>query len=151
MRPTRLVTLVAVALAAAAGAFGLLLVGYGDIPAVPLTAPVSLAVLAAGEGYVAPSVRARLAGRPRTRPILPLTVARMAAFAKASGLVGALAVGAYVGLLGYVASHRGGRTATHDTVSAGLGLAAAVGLTAAALALEWVCRVPGRPGGGGRA
>jgi len=68
---------------------------------------VNAAALTAGllwpKGYTASTTAARLAGRHGTKPIHPLTVARVAVLAKASSPVGALATGAYAGFLGYVA------------------------------------------------
>ena len=49
------------------------------------------------------AVRARLAGRPNTKPIMPITVARFAALARASSLAAAVVTGAWAGVLLYTA------------------------------------------------
>ena len=58
-----------------------------------------LVVLAAAEGYTAVTTSARLAGRPGTQPIHPITVARIAALAKATSPVAAVFAGCYAGFL----------------------------------------------------
>jgi hypothetical protein len=107
---------------------------------------VFLAVLAAAEGYTASTTRARLAGRPRTQPIHPITVARIAALAKATSPVAALAAGAYAGVLGYVAQLVGPHPAD-DLRTSVIGVVASVILVVAALAMERVCRVKTPPKG----
>ena len=140
MKPTRL-SLLAV-LAVAAGVVGYVLTSafYGDLPPLPLYAPVFLVVLAAAEGYTAVTTAARLAGRPGTQPIHPLTVARIAALAKATSPVAALAAGAYAGCLAYVAQLSAAH-ARDDLRTSAIGVAASLLLTVAALAMERVCRV----------
>ena len=118
---------------------------YGSIPPVPPTAAFTLFGLAVAELFLAPSVRARLEGRPRTKPILPLTVARTAALAKASSTLGALAAGCWVGVLAYAGFRLELPYARRDAVRAALGLAASLLLVVAALRLERVCRVPDPP------
>jgi len=140
VKPTRVSVLVL--LAAAAGGIGYLLTSsfYADLPPLPLYAPVFLVVLAAAEGYTAATTAARLAGRPGTQPIHPLTVARIAALAKATSPVAALAAGAYAGCLAYVAQLSGPH-ARDDLRTAAIGVGASVLLAVAALAMERVCRV----------
>lgn len=103
-------------------------------------APLFIGVLAVADGYVAWVTRARLAGRPRTKPISPLTVARLAAFAKASTIVGALLAGGYAALLGRTAQV-GSDIARHDLRVAIAGLVCSAALSVAGLTLEAVCRV----------
>lgn len=145
MRPTRLRDLLAASVVA--GALGWLLVRwfYGDLPPLPPTAAMTTFLLAVIELLLAPSVTARLAGRPRTKPIMPIAVARLAAFAKASSLLGALVAGAWVGVGGYLLRRLELRHAQQDLVIAGISLAAAVLLVVAALRLEKACRVPDPP------
>jgi hypothetical protein len=83
----------------------------------------------------------------------PLLVARIAVLAQASAWVGAGFAGVWAGVLAYVASSMGRlEAATGDTVTSALGLVFSIGLVAAALWLESVCRVPpGDPGAGARA
>jgi hypothetical protein len=109
--------------------------------ALPRTPVISVAIVALVEAELGRGVRARLAGRPRTKPILPITVARYAALSRASSIAGALIAGAWAGVLLYTAP-RGGQpsVAGADTITAGLGIASGVALTAAALWLEYGCR-----------
>lgn len=150
MRPTAGAQLLG--LAAAAGAVSLLLSRLADsLLRLPLPAVIVIAVIALVEVPLARSVRARLAGRPRTRPILPSTVARVAALAQASSLTGALTAGAWLGLLADRVPRLGAADAARtDAIVAGAGVATAVLLVVAALRLEGVCRVPDPPGGGRR-
>jgi hypothetical protein len=118
---------------------------YSDLPPLPSTAALSTALLAAAVAFAAPSVRGRLAGRPGTKPILPMVVARMAALAKACSALGALLVGAWGGVGVYLAPRLEAATPRRDAVTAGLGFIAALALVAAALWLENVCRVKNPP------
>jgi hypothetical protein len=144
VRPTRISVLVALTVLAGVVAYLLTSSFYGDLPPLPLYGPVFLVVLAAAEGYTASTTAARLAGRPRTQPIHPLTVARIAALAKATSPVAALAAGAYAGGLGYVAQ-LAGQHARDDLRTCVVGVVAALLLAGAALAMEHVCRVKTPP------
>jgi hypothetical protein len=147
MSPTRPALLVAVFLLAGGLAYLLSEVYYASVPPLPGYAPATLFVLALAEAYSAYVVRQRLPVRRmppavghRWRPLAPIAVARIAALAKASSLVGAVAAGGYGGLLLFVLV--GLRVApTADRQVAALGLAAGLLLAAAALALESSCRV----------
>ena len=140
MRPTRVPVLVALAVLAGVVAYLLTSSFYSDLPPLPLYAPVFLVVLAGAEGYTAQTTAARLAGRPRTQPIHPITVARIAALAKATSPVAAIAAGAYAGCLGYVAQLSGPH-ARDDVRTSIVGVVAATVLAVAALSMEHVCRV----------
>lgn len=144
MRPTRWWTLLLLAAAAAAIAYLLTAAFYARMASPPGYAPVSLLLLAVAEAYTAALTRARLAGRAGTRPINPLVAARLAALAKASSPVGALALGLYAGFLVHVA-RQAGPVAANDTRTAAIGTGAGVALVLAALALERVCRVKRPP------
>lgn len=147
MTPTRWRDLALLALAALP--FGVLLgmVAYSDLPPLPYTFAATTLVLAVAELFLAPSVRNRLAGRPRTKPIMPMVVARTAAFAKASSALGALSFGFWLGLTGYLLPKVGDFDAARsDTVRAGVTVGSAVVLVFAALRLEKVCRAPDPPG-----
>ena len=144
MRPTRPAVLLAVAVAAGVVSYLLTSNLYADLPSLPLYGPVFLVLLAAAEGYTASTTRARLAGRPRTEPIHPITVARIAALAKATSPVAALLAGGYAGFLGYVAQLDGPHPRS-DLRACVAGVAASAVLTAAALAMEHVCRVKSPP------
>ena len=140
MKPTRLSVLAVLAVVAGVVSYLLTSAFYGDLPPLPLYAPIFLIVLAAAEGYTAVTTSARLAGRPGTQPIHPLTVARIAALAKATSPVAALATGAYAGVLVYVAQLSSSH-ARDDLRTSIVGVAASLLLTVAALGMERVCRV----------
>ena len=140
MKPTRVSVLIAVALIAGVAGYLLTTAYYSDVPSLPLYGPIFLLVLAAAEAYTASTTAARLAGRPGTKPIHPITVARIAALAKATSPIGALAAGAYAGFLGHVAGIDSPQ-ATRDVRTAAVGAAAGLLLVVAALFMERVCRV----------
>jgi hypothetical protein len=144
LRPTRpLGVAVAAGLGLLAG-LGLFGLGYAALPALPTTAPVSLALIAAAELFLAGSVRARLAGRPGTRPVLPEVVARTAVVARASVLVAGAAAGFWLGAVAVVAPKVADlAVARRDTAVAGGALVLSIGLLLAALRLERACRIPG--------
>jgi hypothetical protein len=109
--------------------------------ALPRTPVLSVAIVALVEAELGRGVRARLAGRPGTKAILPITVSRYAALARASSIAGAVVAGAWAGVLLYTAP-RGGQpsVAGDDTLTSALGIASGVALVAAALWLEFGCR-----------
>jgi len=145
MKPTSIRFLVAVAVVVGAIVYIVVALSYGDLPPVPVFAPVTLAFLGVAELFTAASVQARLQHQPGTRPIDPLVVARLVALAKASSFVGALAFGAYGAILGYVAQALDNPHKSHDAAAGGFGAAAGLLLVIAGLVLERVCRVPGPP------
>jgi hypothetical protein len=144
VKPTRAPVLVALVLFAGVASYVLTRLFYADVPSPPTIAPLWLLLLALTEAYTAQLTRGRLVGRTGTKPINPLVVARLAALAKASSPVGALATGAYAGFLAKVAM-TDGPAAHNDTRTAIAGVACGVVLTVAALALERVCRVKPPP------
>lgn len=131
--------------AAAGGLVYLLLSGYHSLlPALSIDGPITVGMLGIIDAYVAWVTRGRLAGRPGTRPIEPITVARLAALGKASALVGAPIAGVAAGLLGRVLQLDS--VVAHGDVRAGAaGIAAGAVLAAAGMALETVCRVKQPP------
>jgi hypothetical protein len=137
--PTRPWLLVVLAIAAGGVAYVLTAQFYADVPSPPTFAPLSLLLIALAEAYLASTTRARMTGRPGTRPIEPIFVAKLAALAKATSPVGALALGAYTGFLVHVARTTS-NAANHDTKTAALGMGCSLGLVAAALLLERTCR-----------
>ena len=143
MKPTRLSALVVAAVAAGVPAYLLLRLRYEDLAAFPRLAPAGLLLLGLAEGYQAVSVRNRLRGKGRRIP--PMVVARLAAFAKASSLTGALFAGVYAALLGLTVPALDKPAFRGDAVTGALGVAAAVVLVVVALALERACRVPRPP------
>lgn len=146
MRPTSVLGLVA--LAALVGVVSWVLTGvvYNSLPPLPAYAPVTLGVLAAAEAYWAWAIRSRVhrRGSPRVRPMAALWVARSLALAKASSLVGALALGAYAGFLAYVGEKIHAPEHSHDALVSGAGVGTALLLSVTALLLERACRVPPR-------
>ncbi|MDQ1712169.1 MAG: hypothetical protein QOE45_1619 [Frankiaceae bacterium] len=140
-------TLAFVALVAGVTTYTVFRAFYGSLPPLPRTITPSVFLLAVAELFLAPSVRARLEGRPRTKPILPIGVARTAAFAKASSAIGALVAGCLLGVGAYALSRWDVRAARTDGIRAAAGIAAALLLVVAALRLENVCRVPKPPDG----
>jgi hypothetical protein len=94
------------------------------------------------EAYTAMAFRARLDGRPGTKPIMPIIVARYAALAKASSLAAVIAGGIWTGLFAFAIVNRGiFKYAARDAWVSGAGVVASLLLAAAALFLERTCRV----------
>lgn len=109
--------------------------------ALPRTPVISVAVAALVEAQLGRAVRARLHGNPQTRPIMPITVARFAALARASSLAGAAVLGAWAGVLIYTLPRGAQPTvARTDSITSGLGVASGLALLAGALFLERGCR-----------
>jgi hypothetical protein len=121
---------------------------YNELPPLPMFAGVTLFVLAVTEAAFGASLRSRIRrsaqGRPAEgRPLQPLTAARAVALAKASSILGAIMLGAWLGVLGYVLPRRAELTAAADDLpSTIIGVVCAALLIAAALWLEWCCRTP---------
>jgi Protein of unknown function (DUF3180) len=150
MRPTRVGTLVLVALVVGALAWAALRVmesRSGGLPEIPLTAPGTIAFLAAILAGFALSIRSRLRARrerrPDARPVDPLLAARLVVTAKASALVGAGLTGAYAGFLVVLLVELGTNDRRGLLLRAGVCVVAGIVLVVAALALERACRVPG--------
>ena len=109
--------------------------------ALPRTPVISVAIVALVELELGRGTRARLGGRPGTKPIMPITVARFAALARASSIAGAVVAGAWAGVLVYTAPRGNQPTvAGADTITSALGVASGVLFLAAALWLEQGCR-----------
>ncbi|GAB3466755.1 DUF3180 domain-containing protein [Actinophytocola sediminis] len=128
-----------------AAGIGYLLVNtfYAQLPPIPRYAGGTLLVLAVVEGALGASLRARIRDHDPARPVQPLTAARAVALAKASSLLGAIMLGAWLALLGYVLPRRPDITAAAlDTPGAVIGIGCSVVLIGAALYLEWCCRTP---------
>jgi hypothetical protein len=142
MTPTRIRTLLAAAVVCGVVAWLLLRAIYVSLPPLPWTGVPGLLVLAAAETWSGRSLRARLEGRGR--PIPPIAVARMAALAKASSLAAAIIGGLAAGFFGYVAGSLTKASYRADAFAAGGTVIAAAALVAAALYLEYGCRVPPR-------
>ncbi|CAL9461805.1 hypothetical protein SUDANB121_02668 [Nocardiopsis dassonvillei] len=112
------------------------------LPPMPWTAIPTLLLLAFAEGFTAGRTRRRIRRAAGTEPIPPLSAARLVALAKASVLAAALFGGFCAGVALTVLD--GLALPVHREVfltALGTALAAAV-LAAAALYLEYACRVP---------
>ncbi|RZS41214.1 uncharacterized protein DUF3180 [Herbihabitans rhizosphaerae] len=117
---------------------------YGDLPRLPTFAGVTLLVLAVIELVLALTLRTRI--RRDIRQVDGITVARVVALAKASSLLGAIMLGAWLAVLVYVVPERDELPAAqHDTTSSVIGAVCAGALIAAALWLEHCCRTPDEP------
>lgn len=146
--PTRLRDLAAVAVVAGLALWILARYHYGLFPSLPWPAGLTLYLLAALEVVVAFLVRARVAdGKlgPGRGQLHPINVARSMALAKASALLGAIAVGGWAGLLVYLLDHRELDVARGDLPAAVVGAIGGLLLVAAALWLEYCCRAPDDP------
>jgi hypothetical protein len=142
MRPTRLSTLTLVALGFAAVTWLIVRSAYQSLPPLPWTgmpALLAVAFLEAGSGW---DLRRRITGRRGVKRADPLLVSRMFVLARASSLGGALIAGVTLGFIGYLSSQLSAVQPRHDMVTAGITCGAAVVLVAAALFLEYCCRVP---------
>ncbi|OAA18147.1 Protein of unknown function (DUF3180) [Frankia sp. EI5c] len=145
MRPTHVRDLVSVAVVVGASVYLLLWWRYRSMPQIPATTSLSVLLVGLIELQTASLTKRRLAGRPGTRPILPLTVARLAALAKATSVVAAAFAGGWTAVLAYTAPRTDEfGTAGADALAAGLGLGATAVLLAGGLVLERVCRIPDR-------
>jgi hypothetical protein len=119
---------------------------YSAVPPLPTLAGATFAVIALIETWFAFAIRARINRKPGAKPIQALTAVRAVALAKASSLIGAVMVGAWIGVLVYVLpltdtiSVAGG-----DTRASIVGLISSAGLIAAGLWLEHCCRTPEDP------
>jgi hypothetical protein len=147
--PTRPRDLVLPALGTAVVVHLLVRIGYGSLPPFPLTAGVPLAVLGLAEAVAGSVLRARVRHRPGTRPVEALVAARAVLVARASALAGAIMVGVWAGLLGYVAPRSADiAAAAGDAAAAVVGLVGALALVAGALWLQYCCRTPDQPDDG---
>jgi hypothetical protein len=143
MHFTRARDLAAAGLVAAVLVHLLVRVLYGQLPAMPTFAGVTLLVLAVVEAVLAFSLRTRIRNPREGKPLQPLTAARAVALAKASSLLGAIMLGAWLGLGAYVLPRRAEITAAAaDFRSTVVGVICSALLIAAALWLEWCCRTP---------
>ncbi|MDQ3786716.1 MAG: DUF3180 domain-containing protein [Actinomycetota bacterium] len=143
MHFTRARDLAAAGLVAAVLVHLLVRVLYGQLPAMPTFAGVTLLVLAVIEAALGFSLRTRIRNPREGKPLQPLTAARAVALAKASSLLGAIMLGAWLGLGVYVLPRRAEITAAAaDFRSTVVGVICSALLIAAALWLEWCCRTP---------
>ena len=146
MKPTRARSLLLTGVLAAAVTWALLTVIYSKLPPLSWTGIPALVLAAAVEAWTGRDLRARIMGNnPGTKPLSPLFVARMVVLAKASSLVGALLAGVSVGFIGYLSDKTDAATPRSDLITASISFGSCLILIAAALFLEYCCRVPGGP------
>ena len=145
MKPTRTRTLVLIIVLAAAVTWAVLDAIYASLPPLTWTGVPALLIAAGAEAWLGRDLRARIQGRRGTRPAPPLFVARMVALAKASSQTAALLAGICAGFMIYLSDMTGAPTPRADLVDASLSFGACLVLLAAALFLEFCCRVPGNP------
>jgi hypothetical protein len=145
MTPTRPRTLLAVLAVAAAVTWILLSPLYTHLPPLPWTDVPALIIAAVAEALAGRDIRNRVLGRRGAKPAPPIFVARMAVIAKASSQVAALLAGVACGFIFYLSGLVNDSIPRRDLVTASVGLVASLLLMAAALYLEWCCRVPRHP------
>ena len=149
MGPTRKRDLAIGTALATIAAYLLVILVYRWFPPITVWTGLSLLGFAAAEAGWAFYLRAKIrdgavgvgAGR-----IHPLAVARSVVVAKASAWVGALALGWWVGVLGYVIPRRGVlRVAAADFPGATVAAVSALALLVAGMWLQHCCRAPLEP------
>ncbi len=148
MTPTRPWTLGLVLVIAAAVTWAVLTVVYASLPPLTWTGVPALLIAAGAEAWMGRDLRARIQLKRGARPAPPLFVARMVALAKASSQTAALLAGICAGFMIYLAGQASAPTPRADLVDASLSFGACLVLLAAALFLEYCCRVPKKPDGG---
>lgn len=145
MQMTRPGTLAGIFVLCALGAWLAVRVTFTSLPLLPIGPIPVLAALALGEAVVGRNVRGRLTGRISGKPLAPIAVARLVALAKASSAAGAAIGGLLAGYLGYVLGQLDKTIPARDARVAGIALAGALALVAAALYLEHCCQAPKPP------
>jgi hypothetical protein len=171
VKPTRISTLVIIAVVCAAAGWVLLRAVYAKLPPLPWTGVPALLIAAAAEAWTGRDLRARIAGPRRgsgqgtgrgsgqgagrgsgqgagrgLKPPAPLFVSRMVALAKASSVAAAIIAGFAAGFDFYLAGSLTASVPREDALTAVFTFVAAVLLGWAALYLENSCRVPEDPG-----
>ncbi|MFG2607537.1 DUF3180 domain-containing protein [Streptomyces sp. NPDC048514] len=118
----------------------------GTLPSVPLAAPVVLALIAVVLLSTALSLRARLRAQRERRPgakgVDLLMAARAVVFGQASALVAALVAGMYGGAGVFLLELLDIPARRDQAIYAGFSVLAGLGVIAAALFLERVCKLP---------
>ena len=126
MKPTRVSTLVIIAVVCAAAGW--------------------LLLRAVSEAWTGRDLKARISGRRQgLKPVSPLFVTRMVALAKATSVAAAIIAGFTAGFDFYLAGSLNASTPREDALTAVITFVAAVLLGCAALYLENSCRVPEDP------
>ena len=146
MKPTRISTLVIIAVVCAAAGWLLLRAVYTKLPPLPWTGVPALLIAAFAEAWMGRDIKARIAGRSGSKPVEPLFVSRVVALAKASSVAAAIIAGFTAGFDLYLAGSLNASTPREDALTAVITFVAAILRACAALYLEYCCRVPGDPG-----
>jgi len=142
VKPTRLRNLLLTAVLAGVVAWALLTVVYSKLPPLTWTGIPALLLAAAAEAWIGRDLRARIMGHPGSKPAQPLFVARMVVVAKATAQVAALLAGISAGFMVYLSGMLDAPTPRSDMIAASVSFGACLILAAAALYLEYCCRVP---------
>lgn len=145
MKPTRVRTLLLVGVLAAAVTWALLIPLYAKMPPLTWTGVPALLIAAGAEAWTGRDLKARIQGRPGSKPAPPLFVARIVALAKASSLAAALLAGVSAGFALYLSGKLDAPTPRNDMITASVTFGSSLVLLAAALYLENSCRVPKNP------
>jgi hypothetical protein len=161
VKPTRISTLVIIAVVCAAAGWVLLRAVYAKLPPLPWTGVPALLIAALAEAWTGRDLRMRIAGTHRRgsgqgargsgqgardlKPPAPLFVSRMVALAKASAVAAAIIAGFAAGFDFYLAGSLTASVPREDALTAVITFVAAVLLGCAALYLENSCRVPEDP------
>ena len=146
MKPTRISTLVIIAVVCAAAGWVLLRAVYAKLPPLPWTGVPALLIAAVAEAWTGRDLKARISGRRQgLKPVAPLFVTRMVALAKATSVAAAIIAGFAAGFDFYLAGSLNASTPREDALTAVITFVAAVVLACAALYLENSCRVPEDP------
>jgi len=146
VKPTRISTLVIIAVVCAAVGWLLLRAVYAKLPPLPWTGVPALLIAAVAEAWTGRDLKARISGRRQgLKPVAPLFVTRMVALAKATSVAAAIIAGFTAGFDFYLAGSLNASTPREDALTAAITFVAAVLLACAALYLENSCRVPEDP------
>jgi Protein of unknown function (DUF3180) len=146
VKPTRISTLVIIAVVCAAAGWLLLRAVYAKLPPLPWTGVPALLIAAVAEAWTGRDLKARISGRRQgLKPVAPLFVTRMVALAKATSVAAAIIAGFAAGFDFYLAGSLNASTPREDALTAVITFVAAVVLACAALYLENSCRVPEDP------
>nr|WP_202458848.1 DUF3180 domain-containing protein [Streptomyces sp. SID5464] len=118
----------------------------GTLPSVPLAAPIVLALIAVVLLATALSLRARLKAQRERQPdakgVDPMMAARAVVFGQASALVAALVAGMYGGTGVFLLESLDIPARRDQAIYAGFSVLAGIGVIAAAIFLERVCKLP---------
>jgi ABC-type thiamin/hydroxymethylpyrimidine transport system permease subunit len=151
MKPTRLRLLVAIAIVAAAVGWGfvqLVDAWLGRVVPVPWASAAAMWLVAAAVAYWAVTSRPRLQRRPGSKPMPPLVAARTAALSMAASRIGALVAGFYSGIAIAMIRNVTTPSGSQTLWAATLAVVGSIGLVAAGLWLEHLCRLPVGPSDG---